>query len=75
MEDHAHKRGSAWIRLRDVARANPFVTGVLVVCLVVGVALGITVLPPEWSIARRVAAGAVSGAGVGLMITAARMIG
>jgi hypothetical protein len=37
--------------------------------------LGVLVLTDEWSLARRIAAGVVGGAGVGILITAPRIIG
>lgn len=59
--------------MRQLAR-HPVLTGVLIGCTVVGAIAGLSLLTPEWSVARRIAAGAVGGAGVGLLITATRMI-
>ena len=56
-------------------RAHPIISGILVGCVLVGVGLGLVLLPAEWALARRLAAGAVAGVGVGLTILATRMIG
>jgi hypothetical protein len=56
-----------------LARRHPVVSGVLLGCTVAGAALGVWLLTGEWSLARRLAAGAVSGFGVGLLITATKM--
>jgi hypothetical protein len=51
------------------------ITGVMVSCTLLGAALGVVYLTEDWSLARRIAAGAVGGAGVGLLCTATKMIG
>ena len=51
------------------------ITGVMVVCIVGGAGLGLWGLDPEWSGVRRLAGGIVGGAGVGLLITATKMMG
>jgi uncharacterized membrane protein len=63
---------SSW---QSVVKAHPVITGLMVGCTLVGAALGYAYLSGEWSLARRIAAGAVGGAGVGLTITATKMIG
>jgi len=65
------KSGSLWRGLR----AHPVLTSVMLGCTLIGVVLGYEVLSPEWATWRRLVGGAVGGAGVGLTITAARMIG
>ncbi len=62
-------------RLLTVLRSHPAITTILVACVIAGGGLGYYLLTGEWSGARRVAAGSVGGAGVGLIITAGRMIG
>ena len=47
----------------------------MVACALVGATTGFFLLPEEWIVARRIAAGAVAGAGVGLTLTATKMIG
>ncbi len=56
-------------------RAHPVITGVMVVCTVVGAVAGALYLPVEWHTARRLAAGVFSGAGCGLIIVATRLVG
>lgn len=56
-------------------KAHPIITGTLVTCILVGAAMGFGLLPEEWSLARRIAAGAFAGGGVGLTVTATKMIG
>ena len=55
--------------------AHPIIFGVIIACISIGAVLGVVLLTDEWSLARRIAAGVVGGAGVGLLITAPRMIG
>ena len=61
--------------LARAVRAHPVITGVLVGCTLAGAALGFALLTEDWSAARRIAGGAIAGAGAGLIITATRMIG
>ena len=58
-----------------VLRAHPIITGVMLCSTLAGAGLGFDLLSSEWALWRRVLGGAVGGAGVGLIITAARMIG
>jgi hypothetical protein len=51
------------------------IAGLLIGCTVAGACLGAALLTDDWSLARRVAAGAVAGAGVALIVTATRLIG
>lgn len=55
--------------------AHPIIFGVVIACISIGAVLGVFVLASEWSLARRIAAGVVGGAGVGILITASRIIG
>jgi putative effector of murein hydrolase len=57
----------------DTLARHPVITAVFVVCTVLGAVLGLTLLPVEWSVARRLAGGAVAGAGAGLLITVTKM--
>jgi len=61
--------------LRDLARGHPVATTLIVTLAILGAGLGGIYLSPEWSLLRRVAAGALSGAGVGFFIVATRLIG
>jgi enoyl reductase-like protein len=56
-------------------RRHPVIVGVMGVCTVGGTALGAVYLTGDWSLAHRLAAGAVAGAGFGLLLTATKMIG
>ena len=55
--------------------AHPIISGVFISCISIGAVLGVFLLTDEWSLARRIAAGVVGGAGVGILITAPRIIG
>ena len=61
--------------MREILRAHPVITAVIVGCTLLGVALGIVLLPADWALLRKIAGGAVAGAGCGLIITAPRIIG
>jgi hypothetical protein len=56
-------------------RAHPVVSTIFATCIVAGAIIGAVYLTPDWSLARRLAAGAVAGAGVALLTTASKMIG
>lgn len=62
-------------RVRAVASAHPVIFWLFVFCIVVGAVAGGVLLPGEWSLARRIAAGVVSGAGVALLVSAPRIVG
>lgn len=68
------RRTATPARLRSIARRHPVITGVMVSCTLIGAALGLVLLTAEWSAARRLVAGAVAGAGTGLLITATKML-
>lgn len=57
------------------ATEHPVLTGIFATCIVGGAILGAVFLTDDWSMARRLAAGAVAGAGVALLTTAPRIIG
>jgi hypothetical protein len=62
----------AWTR---AARGHPVITAVMLAATVAGVVLGPAWLPESLSLWRRILGGAIGGAGVGLLLTAYRMIG
>jgi hypothetical protein len=49
------------------------ISAVLLGCTLAGALAGAWWLSGDWSLARRVAAGAVAGAGVGLLVTATKL--
>jgi hypothetical protein len=51
---------------------HPVITAIFAVCIALGAVLGFALLGDEWSAARRIAAGAVSGAGAALLVTATK---
>jgi hypothetical protein len=57
------------------ARRHPVISATMILCTVAGAILGVQFLTGDWSVARRIAAGGVAGAGTGLLITATRMLG
>ena len=61
----------AWATLRR----HPIITATLLGCTLAGAVLGFYLLTEDWSVARRLAAGAIAGAGTGLLMTATKMIG
>jgi hypothetical protein len=54
---------------------HPVITAVMVTCTVTGAIAGVSFLSGDWSFARRLAAGTVGGAGVGMCISGIKMIG
>jgi hypothetical protein len=56
-------------------RRHPVITSVLLSCTILGAVCGVWLLTGEWSLARRLLAGAVAGAGTGFLITATKMLG
>lgn len=59
--------------LGSLVRRHPVISATLAVTTVVGAVLGAVYLTGEWTLARRIAAGAVAGAGTGLLLTATKM--
>lgn len=56
-------------------RRHPIIVGTFVFFTLLGIVLGVFVLPEEWTLARRILGGAVGGAGCGLICTAPRIVG
>jgi hypothetical protein len=54
---------------------HPVITAAFLGCTVIGAVLGVALLTGEWSVPRRLLAGAVAGAGAGLLVTATKMLG
>jgi hypothetical protein len=60
--------------LQGTIQRHPVITAILVGCTLLGAALGFALLGDDWSALRRILAGTIGGAGVGLLITATKMI-
>ena len=71
MSDAGGRQGGA--RGGSLLRRHPVVSAVLLVCVAAGALAGALLLGEDWSLARRIAAGALSGAGVGFLLTAPKM--
>lgn len=56
-------------------RSHPILSAIFTIAVLGGIAAGIVWLPADWHIARRAAAGALSGAGCALLMTAHRLYG
>jgi hypothetical protein len=54
-------------------RRHPVIVSTIVVGTLLGAVLGALFLTGDWSLARRVVAGAVSGAGIAFLMTATKM--
>lgn len=54
-------------------RRHPVISATLVATTVLGAALGAVYLTDDWSLARRIAAGAVAGAGTGFLLIATKL--
>jgi len=61
------------MRLGALVRRHPVISATLVATTALGAVLGAFLLTGEWSLARRIAAGAVAGAGTGFLLTATKM--
>ncbi|HXV36167.1 MAG TPA: hypothetical protein VEC18_03405 [Myxococcota bacterium] len=55
--------------------AHPIIAATIACCALLGALLGALLLTDDWSLARRIAGGLVAGTGVGLLITAPRIVG
>ena len=62
-------------RIIEILHRYPIITGTIVACTIVGAAVGVLFLPEQWALARKVAGGALGGAGCGLIVTAPRILG
>ncbi len=63
------------LSLRSLPRDHPIVTAMLLGCTALGAILGAIYLSGDWHVARRLAAGAVAGAGTGLLLTFNKLYG
>jgi len=61
------------MRLGALLRHHPVISTILLATTALGAVLGAFLLTGEWSLARRIAAGAVAGAGTGFLLTATKM--
>ncbi len=61
------------MRLGSFLRHHPVISAILLATTALGAVLGAFLLTGEWSLARRIAAGAVAGAGTGFLLTATKM--
>ena len=61
--------------MMDELRAHPIATGIMVAATLVGAALGPMLGPDDWSVVRKLAAGAVGGLGVGFIVVFTHIIG
>jgi hypothetical protein len=61
--------------LAGLFRRHPVMTSTVLVCALLGAALGGVFLPEEWSLVRRLVAGALAGAGTGMLMTGTKWIG
>jgi hypothetical protein len=59
--------------LASFVRRHPVVSATLAATTLLGALAGAALLTDEWSLARRIAAGAAAGAGTGLLLTATKM--
>jgi hypothetical protein len=54
-------------------RAHPVISGILVTCTVAGTIAAPFLLSEEWSLLRKLLAGALAGGGTGFLITATKL--
>jgi hypothetical protein len=54
---------------------HPLIAAVVVLCTLAGAGAGVLFLDADWSLLRRVLAGSVGGAWIGLLFTATKMVG
>jgi hypothetical protein len=67
--------GAMASRMLEIVRTYPVITAIIVGATAVGVVIGIFVFPEDWTLARKIAGGALGGAGCGLIVTAPRIVG
>ena len=70
MDARSESSSGGWL---DRMRRHPVISGVILGGAVCGAVLGFFLLTEDWSALRRIAAGAVAGAGTGFVITATKM--
>jgi hypothetical protein len=70
MSDDSDKAGRA-IRFLS---AHPWITGIFSVCVLLGAAAGAVGLSEDFSLARRIAAGAVAGAGFAMLVMGPKLM-
>ena len=59
--------------MRQAFARHPVISATLLGCALLGAAIGYFWLSADWSVARRVVAGAVAGAGVGILVTGTKI--
>ena len=59
--------------MRRALARHPVLAAILIGCTLLGALLGFYSLSGEWSAARRIAAGAVAGAGVAILVTGTKI--
>lgn len=69
------EEGGSGSGLIAILRSYPVISATIFGSTVLGIAIGLYVLPDDWSLARRIAGGALGGAGCGLIVTAPRIVG
>ena len=62
-------------RILELFRNYPLISAIIVGATAVGVVAGVFFFPEDWALARKLAGGALGGAGCGLIVTAPRIIG
>jgi hypothetical protein len=67
LEDPSARHG-----LAATVREHPLLTASLVAAAAAGMVIGVVYLPAEWALARRLAAGAIAGAGSWLLVAFVR---
>jgi len=67
--------GGAWSRILRILIAHPVITATIAGSTVLGIILGLYLLPDDWTLARKIVGGAIGGAGCGLIVTAPRIVG
>jgi len=60
--------------MRELLQRHPVISAIFIGCTLLGAALGYALLTDDWSAARRILAGTIGGAGVGLLITATKLL-
>lgn len=74
-DENEEARGGSERGLIAILRSYPVISATIVASTVLGVVIGLYVLPDDWTLARKIAGGALGGAGCGLIITAPRIVG